>query len=79
MSKCKSCGAKIIWLPTIGGKPMPCDPDPIPYREDSLGSMMIVTNDGRVVRAKIDAGSETVGYVSHFATCPDAEKWRGRR
>ena len=79
MSKCKSCGAKIIWLPTIGGKSMPCDPEPIPYREDSLGSMMIVTNDGRVVRAKIDASSETVGYVSHFATCPDAEEWRGRR
>ena len=58
---------------------MPCDPEPIPYREDSLGSMMIVTNDGRVVRAKIDASSETVGYVSHFATCPDAEEWRGRR
>lgn len=79
MSRCKSCGAKIIWLPTTGGKSMPCDPEPIPYREDALGSMMIVTNDGRVVRAKIDAASEAVGYVSHFATCPDAEKWRGRR
>ena len=78
MSRCRSCGARIIWIPTTAGKSMPCDPKPIPYREDPLGSMTIVTNDGRVVRAKPDASSEAVGYVSHFATCPDADKWRSR-
>lgn len=78
MSKCKSCGAEIIWIPTIGGKSMPCDKKPIPYREDPSGSMQIVTKDGRVVRAKLDASSDVFGYVSHFATCPDAEKWRQR-
>lgn len=24
--KCKSCGADIIWIKTLAGKQMPCDP-----------------------------------------------------
>lgn len=76
MSKCRSCGASIIWLPTESGKKMPCDAKPIPYTEDPAGNLTLVTSDGRVVRAKADATSDFVGYVSHFATCPDANKWR---
>lgn len=55
---------------------MPCDPKPITYKEDPSGSLTLVTNDGRIVRAKADATSDLVGYVSHFATCPDADRWR---
>lgn len=76
MSKCKSCGADIIWLPTEGGKNMPCDAKPIPYTEDPAGNLTLVTNDGRVVKARADLNSDNVGYTSHFATCPDANKWR---
>ena len=76
MSKCKSCGAEIIWVPTVGGKNMPCDPTPIPYRESQEGKHTIVTSDGRVVKAKVDLTSDTFGYTSHFATCPNADKWR---
>lgn len=79
MSKCKSCGANIIWIPTVSGKSMPCDAKPIPYREDANGNMMLVTSDGRVVKAKIDIDSDTFGYVSHFATCPNANAHRQRR
>ena len=76
MSKCKSCGATIIWIPTESGKNIPCDPKPIPYKEDSSGSLTLVTNDGRVIRARMDITSDALGYVSHFATCPDAKSWR---
>ena len=78
MSKCKSCGANIIWIPTVGGKAMPCDAKPIPYTEDSTGSLTLVTKDGRVVRAKADMSSDNFGYVSHFATCPNANTHRRR-
>ena len=76
MSKCKTCGAEIIWLPTLGGKNMPCDAKPIPYTEDPSGSLTLVTSDGRVVKAKADICSDKMGYTSHFATCPDADRWR---
>lgn len=76
MSKCKTCGAEIIWLPTLGGKSMPCDAKPIPYKEDPAGSLTLVTSDGRVVKAKADISSDKMGYTSHFATCPDADRWR---
>lgn len=76
MSKCKSCGAEIIWVPTESGKMMPCDAKPISYREDDNGSLTLVTSDGRVIKAKADATSDTFGYISHFATCPSANEWR---
>lgn len=76
MSKCKSCGAQIIWVPTVNGKAMPCDAKPIPYEEDPTGNLTLVTPDGRVVKARADAGSETFGYISHFTTCPQANYWR---
>ena len=79
MSKCKSCGANIIWIPTVSGKSMPCDAKPIPYKEDATGSLNLVTKDGRIVRAKADAKSDLVGYVSHFATCPNANAHRKAR
>lgn len=74
--KCKSCGATIIWVQTESGKGMPCDAKPIPYREDPAGSLTLITSEGKVVKAKPDATSDTFGYVSHFATCPHADAWR---
>lgn len=79
MAKCKSCGADIVWIQTLGGKPMPCDAKPIPFVEDSTGSLNLVTSEGRVIRAKADATSEQFGYVSHFATCPNADVHRRSR
>ena len=48
---------------------MPCDAKPIPYTEDSTGSLTIVTKDGRVVRAKADI------LRSEIVRCNDC-KWR---
>lgn len=89
MSKCKSCGAEIIWIKTAGGKRMPCDAKPISYRpltpfpdvEELCGNgpvMTLVRLDGRIARGTFDPASDRIGYTSHFATCPNASQHRRR-
>ena len=84
MSKCKSCGAEIVWIKMKSGKSMPCNTRGIHYREQVHGDkgcmFTLVTPDGNVVvgRACEENESELVGYVSHFATCPYANRHRKR-
>ena len=83
-STCKSCGAKIVWITTTQGKQMPCNAEQVQYQENKRGSALIVTKDGDVVRGNIIDDKQTslvpvvdgVGYVSHFATCPNAARHR---
>lgn len=80
MSVCKSCGAEIIWIKTKNGKNMPCDAKPISYRNTfPQGSLVLITPDGKVARGEFDPSSDTIGYLSHFATCPNANQHRKRR
>ena len=77
VTTCKSCGAKIVWIKTQNGRSMPCNEEQVEYH----------TKDGEVVRGNIikDGGSalvpivDGIGYVSHFATCPNADKHRRTR
>ena len=83
---CKSCHAEIFWVVTKNAKRMPVD-----YEGDAAGDFWIFHNDrgvGGDVRvplaihkkgaqptdlAKMRAGPR----ASHFATCPDADQYRG--
>ena len=59
------------------GKSMPVDEKPVPYYEGN--SAKIVLEDGTVVSGDLDGPEEAFrgfGYVSHFATCPKAGKFR---
>lgn len=76
--RCKSCGAEIIWIRMKSGKAMPCDAEPIPYMELFSGGMKLVTEQGEVVQGCYDGTSDKIGYVSHFATCPNANQHRKR-
>ena len=77
MSKCRSCGAEIIWIKTPSGKNMPCDAKPISFRLDTHnGDLLLVTPDGKVARGSFDPAAEKIGYTSHFATCPNASQHR---
>lgn len=79
MSKCKGCGAEIIWVKTFGGKSMPCDPEQIIYWAKPGGRAKIVTPNGEIYSAELqgDLNKATgVGYISHFATCPQANSFR---
>lgn len=62
MSTCRSCGAEIKWIETKAGKMMPVDPTPLEEGEGVLGKV-------------VDDGSGTL-YISHFATCLEADSWR---
>lgn len=63
---CSGCGAAIVWVVTRAGKRMPVDAKP----------------EKRVVLDDVHATGEPPQaqvvdtYVSHFATCPKAQRFR---
>ena len=80
MSKCKSCGAEIIWIKTKNGKAMPCNPQKISYRNTwPAGDLTLITPDGKIAKGTLDFDSDSYGYESHFATCPAAGNFRKKR
>lgn len=79
MSKCKSCGAEIIWIKTATGRMMPCNAQKISYRSTfPRGNLTLITPDGKITMGTPDPDSDKYGYESHFATCPAAAKFRKR-
>lgn len=79
---CRTCGAKIVWIKTLAGKPMPCDAEGVLVVEESEAREKYVLADGRVASARKavpedrNDSTRTIGYVSHFATCPQAAQHR---
>ena len=69
--KCRGCGAPIVWISTPGGKSMPCNADQVLYRARAGAPGKIVTPNGEVLSC-----ATGVGYIPHFATCPQAGKLR---
>ena len=82
MSKCRSCGAEIVWISMRAtGKKMPCDPGLIPFWADIKGKDTVITLDGETVRCKLTGEPDditNVGRVPHWATCPNADLHRRR-
>ncbi len=77
MSKCKGCGKRIVWGETPEGKKIPLDPSAPVYSIDvgeNSGEMRVW--DGLGVRPV----ERRRGFmVSHFATCPDANRFSGSK
>ena len=71
MSACRSCGARITWLETAAGKPIPVNEDP-----DPAGNIVAIGKMAHMLKK----GEETdqPRYLSHFVTCPQGNEWRGR-
>ena len=79
MSVCKSCGITITWVTTSNTKSMPIDAAP--------------SADGRFVKTRVEGEKKFVRrlreseleantrplYMSHFQTCPTADKHRKQR
>lgn len=84
MSRCKSCGAEIVWVRLKSGKSHPCNPGYWRFKEDG-GPDRLVTLDGRIVAGTIVVYPEPKemglpkGMISHFATCPAANSFRRGR
>lgn len=75
---CRSCGKQIMWIKTTAGKSMPVDPTVRPYWPADGAAGKIVTSQGEVVSCNFDGPRDAVqfGYISHFATCPAADRFR---
>jgi len=74
--KCQSCGAPIIWTITAKNKRMPVDAEP-----DLEGLLVLDEGPDGTVRSCVSSSLLTslfqeVRYTSHFATCPEAARWR---
>lgn len=79
MAKCKSCGASIVWIATQAGKNMPCNAEQVTYWKDAKGKTTIITPNGETVRASLSGDLERatgIGYIPHWATCPQASNFR---
>ena len=79
MEKCKACGRYIIFIMSPSGKAIPCDPEPVPYWQQSKAKGKIVTPNGEVISCWLYGDPETVtgiGYIPHWATCPKAGEFR---
>lgn len=77
IESCRSCDARIIWATTAGKKAMPVDAEPV---DD--GNVELVLNGSLAVSpVAIVHGQRSMLYdgplrKSHFATCPDHDRWR---
>ena len=80
MSECRSCRAPIIWAMTERGKRMPLDADPYTGPDPAGLFVFRFDGDGRpYVLAVTPEAAAALGdavYRSHFASCPDAKRWR---
>ncbi len=77
MSNCRSCNADILWARTERGSRMPLDAEPV----DSTGRNLFVLRDkssseGPLAIAAWGLAHTEPHYVSHFATCPNADQHR---
>lgn len=63
-AECRSCHATVYWITTANGKRMPvdCEVEGAYGPDTSRDSALVQDGHG----------------VSHFATCPEGNKWRQR-
>jgi hypothetical protein len=77
MSVCRSCSAPVLWVGTEKGNRMLLDREP--YDGDHPAGLFVIrVLDGKVLAIAVtpDAFPGEPVYRSHFATCPDANRWR---
>ena len=74
-STCRGCGRQIVFILMKNGKHMPCDPVGVKFMPMPGAKETYITPDGLVIRGA-PTPDGTMGYVSHFATCPEANRFR---
>ena len=79
---CRGCGKPIGFIKTVYGKTIPVDPDAFIYIPGHDGCDTFINADGTTERgwkAPYPAKDTKTGYISHFATCPEADSFRRPR
>lgn len=64
---CRSCQRKIVWAVTENGKRIPLD--------DVAPTYTVRTIQNPETGEYEDRAERSTARVSHFVTCPDANKW----
>lgn len=80
-TKCRACGATIMFLKTAKGKTMPVDESAVFFKAHPDGKELFILGDGTTMRGNRvtdRAEGDRFGYISHFATCPAADQFRKR-
>jgi hypothetical protein len=78
-TSCRSCGAEIVWARTEKGKRAPID-----AAIDDKGTIVLrAPREGErdplaIFGVPPDVFAGEPRHTSHFATCPDADRWRRR-
>lgn len=77
-SYCRACGAEIMFIRTMNGKTTPVDAEVVYFKVKEDGPEFYVLGNGTTKRgnrcSKYEADAS--GYISHFATCPNAEEFK---
>jgi hypothetical protein len=80
--RCRACNAPLVSVITTAGRTMPLDPEPDPKgnirytgrRVDSAAG--VPTDEVEYINESTEMKLDEARYVSHFATCPQPEKFR---
>lgn len=81
-SKCKSCGADILWAVWTSGKHMPVDAVPDMRLPPKGGNLVLALRGGEFGELLVEKyvmathGFKRNRYTSHFASCPNADEHR---
>lgn len=78
---CRCCGEEITFIKTVKGKSMPVNPESV-YFVPAGGPNTYVMIDGSIRRGREprpDDRATIIGFISHFATCPEADRLRNQR
>lgn len=78
IQKCAGCAAPIRWAYTENGKRMPFDADPLDPAGVGPGAYRIEGHRCHAAEPMFDPPG-TQYFMSHFATCPDADQFRRTR
>jgi hypothetical protein len=85
-TRCRSCGGEIVWAQTERGKRAPIDAEPNPLGDVVLRARTEPTGQGwrdveplAIFGVPDEAFPDEPRHTSHFATCPDADRWRRRQ
>lgn len=79
---CKACGAQIIWIRSTAGRAIPCNFYPVYYKQSRYSNTKVVLRNGEVITAEIVrdyANAEGYGYIPHWSTCTNPDKFRKGR
>ena len=79
MARCKGCGRPIRWIETLGGKPIPCDTEPVMYWEKAKGKGKVITPNGMTISCVFEGDLQKatgIGYTPHWATCPNYKDFK---